>query len=292
MQTLFNANIYTDRKADDNIRQMNSMLMELVSTSALCDCQSYPLKNYFGDFYTKARFSIEDTFDKLLSTTPISLYPTKNFERFVDQRPYTDTIQYRAEIPEGLKVTYMEYLAVLVPAQERANRLLPDVIMPFSKFVAKLISDEIYRNQTVHQLKEFAHLETDYNKIIKDFGKCFGKNDFRATAAFGEVVKRNADWADVFAQTGVLRSYYQAFDHKGLTKELNNLYALLDKLIDQVRVDGYAQVAKEVTQILSTGMYAIAREVELASLTTFRCKIFIEAINTTVKNIEEKTKNQ
>lgn len=287
MENIFGANIYKDREADQNVMQMNSLFMNLVSTSSMCDCQSHPLKDYFGDFYLKARFSIENTYDKLLSATPIELYPNKGFMRVVEQRPYTDTIQFRAEVPEGMNVTYLEYLEVLIPAQLRANQILTDVISPFSKFVAKMISDEMFRNQTIHQIKEFHNLEGEYNKIVKGFAKCFGKNDYRANAAFGEVVRRTGDWQTVFAQTGVLRQYYQEFPNKKLTAELNSLYEMLDKLIEQIKVDGYAQVVKEVTQLLSLGMYSIAREVEMAALTTFRSKVFIEAINTTIKNIEK-----
>lgn len=287
MENIFGASIFKDREADQNVMQMNSQLMNIISTSSMCDCQSHPLKEYFADFYLKARFSIENTYDKLLSATPIELYPSKGFMRVVEQRPYTDTIQFRAEVPEGMNVTYLEYLEVLVPAQMRANQILVDVINPFSKFVAKMISDEMFRNQTIHQIKEFHNLEGEYNKTVKAFAKCFGKNDYRASAAFGEVVRRTGDWTAVFAQTGVLRQYYQEFPNKKLTSELNSLYEMLDKLIEQIKVDGYAQVVKEVTQLLSVGMYSIAREVEMAALTTFRSKVFIEAINTTIKNIEK-----
>uniref|UniRef100_A0AAU7PFL6 Uncharacterized protein n=1 Tax=Burkholderia phage vB_BgluM-SURPRISE13 TaxID=3159457 RepID=A0AAU7PFL6_9VIRU len=287
MDQIFQSNIYSDREPDQNMVRMNSLFLDLISTSGYCDCQSMPLKQYFGDFYTKARFSVENTFDKFLSSAPIELRPAKVFERFVSTNPYADIIQYRAEIPEGLIVPYLDYLKVLIPAQESANLIIKDVIDPFSTFVSKMISDEIFRNQAGHQIKEFAKLEPEYVRINKEFAKCFGKNDFRASAAFGEVVKRNGDWREVFAETANLKKLYQAYPIQDLTKKLNRLYEMLDELVDQIKLDHYEQVEKEVTQLLGNGMYFVAKMVELSALTTFRSRTFIEAINTTVKNVEE-----
>jgi len=287
MDHIFQPNIYSDRDPDQNMIQMNSLFLDMISQSAYCDCQSQPLKQFFGDFYTKARFSVENTFDKFLSSAPIELRPAKLFQRFVDEHSYADIIQYRAEIPEGLVVTYLDYLKVLAPAQASANDIVKDVIDPFSQFVGKMISDEIFRNQAGHQIKEFAKLEPEYVKINQEFAKCFGKNDYRASAAFGEVVKRNGDWRQVFSQTAALKKLYQDYPVQELTKKLNRLYEMLDELVDQIKLDHYEQVEKEVTQLLGNGMYFVAKMVELSALTTFRSRTFIETINTTVKNIEE-----
>jgi hypothetical protein len=287
MDQLFRSNIYTDRDPEQNQIHMNSLLLNLVTQSSFCDCQSQPLKKYFSDFYTKARFSVEDTFDKFLKSSPITLVPTKAFERFVDSKPFADIMQYRAEIPEGLIVNYIDYLAVLTPAQERANAIITNVVDPFSKFVSKMISDEVFRNQAGHQIKEFANLEPEYVKTIKEFAKCFGKNNYSASAAFGEVVRRNNDWKTVFQSTVQLKKLYQDFPNQDLTKKLNRLYEMLDELVDQVKLDNFDSVEKEVTQLLSTGMYHIAKEIELAALTTFRSQTFIEAINKTITNIDQ-----
>jgi hypothetical protein len=287
MNHVFAANLFSDRDPDQNLVQMNSLFMNLITQSTLVDCQSQPLKQYFGDLYLKARFSIENTFDKLVSASPIELTPPGAFLRFVNEVPYSDTRQFRAEVPEGLKVTYLEYLEALIPAQIRANTVVDTVIKPFEKFIGKMISDPIFRNQARHQIKEFTDLEPQYEKTVKSMAACFGKNDYHASAAFGEVVKRNNDWRLVFDQTSELRGFYQAFPQKEITKRLNGLYEMLDELVEQIKLDHYDQVEKEVTQILSTGLYHIAKEVELAALTTFRSKTFITAINTTIVNGEE-----
>lgn len=287
MDHIFQSNIYADRDPDQNMVQMNSLFLNLISTAASADCQSMPLKQYFGDFYTKARFSVENTFDKFLSSAPIELRPAKVFERFIDTHPYADIIQYRAEIPEGLIVTYLDYLKVLMPAQEAANNIVKDVIDPFSTFVSKMISDDVFRNQAGHQIKEFAKLEPEYVRLNKDFAKCFGKNDFRASASFGEVVKRNGDWRSVFTETAQLKKLYQDFPAQELTKKLNRLYEMLDELVDQIKLDHYEQVEKEVTHLLGNGMYFVAKMVELSALITFRSRTMIETINTTIKNIED-----
>lgn len=289
MNHVFGAAFFSDRDPDQNLVQMNSLLMNMISTSAFCDCQSQPLKQYFGDMYTKARFSVEDTFDKFLSASPIVMRPTRVFERFIESRAYTDIIQYRAEVPEGMKSTYLEYLGDVLPAQARANDIITKVIDPFSKFVGKLISDETFRNSVGMQIKEFKNLDAEYDKTVASVAKHFEKNDFHASAAFGDVVKRSSDWKAVFSQTEQLKKLYQAFPNKELTSKLNRLYEMLDTLLDQIKVDGYASVQKEVTELLAQGMYQIAKEVELAAVTTFRSKTFIETINTTIKNIEEVT---
>lgn len=286
MNHVFNPNFFTDRDASSNMVHMNSLLMDMVSKSSFCDCQSMPLKDHFVDFYATARFSVETTFDKLLSAAPIELSPTRVFERFLQATPYTDFMQYRAEIPEGLCVTYLEYLAVLLPAQQRANDLIKNILDPYSKFIGKLISDEVFRNQLTHQIKELSNLESDHAVIQKAFAKCFSKNDFGSTAPVADVVRRNADWSAVFSQTTQLRKLYQAFPHQEVTKKLNTLYDMVDTLVEQIKLDQYVGVDKTLTVQLSTGLYSIAREVEMAATTTFSSRVFIESINTTIKSVE------
>lgn len=291
MSEIFRANIYTDYDPDVNQVQMNSLLTSLISQSSFCDCQSQPLKELFGDFYSKARYSVQDTFEKFLKAAPVSLRPSRIFERFVDRTPYADIIQYRAEIPEGLKVTFLEYLEVLQPAQERANNIIKNVIDPFSKFVSKMVSDEVFRNQAGHQIRELSNLEPEYVKVVKDFEKCFAKNDYKSSAGFIEVVKRNNDWKRVFSETVALKKVYDDFPQEELTKKLNRLYEMLDELVEQVKLDQYDSVEKEVTELLSKGMYNVAKEVELAALTTFRTKTFITVIDINIGNLEEMIKH-
>ena len=137
-----------------------------------------------------------------------------------------------------------------------------------------------------HQVKEFKPLEAGYNKVVASMGKCFEKNSYKASAPFSEVVKRTGDWKTVFAKTKDLKSLYQAFPQNDITKRLNILYEQLDALVEQVREDKFERVEKETTRSLSEGMYHIAKEIELAALTTYRSKTFITVINETTKNVE------
>jgi hypothetical protein len=287
MNHVFGSQNFSDSDPNQNMVQMNSLFLSLMSPVATTDCESFAFKRHFGDFYLKARFSIENTFDKFISTAPIELRPSHGFDRFIATTPYTDTMHLRAEIPEGLRVTFLEYLDVMIPAQQRANDVLEFVLKPFEKFVGRLISDEVFRNQSGQHIKEFKDLEAGYKKTIEAMGKCFGKNDYKASAPFSEVVKRNGDWRNVFAKTGELRTLYQAFPQKDITSRLNVLYESLDALVEQIQRDQYARVEADVTKEISAGMYHIAKEIELAGLTTFRSKTFITAINTTLLNMDE-----
>lgn len=286
MTNVFASQQFSDRDPANNMRQMNAIFMDLMNSGAVADREDFGLKNLFGDLYIKARFSIENTFDKFLKDNYVELRPSVRFERYVQTMPYTDMMSMRAEIPEGLDVTFMEYMAVMLPAQERANAVLLTVITPFELFVSRMISDDTFRNQMGHQVKEFKDLESDYDKTVKAMGKCFKKNGFNASAPFSDVVKRNGDWKVIFKHAGELKGLIEDFPKDEITKRLNRLYDQLDELVAQVRADKFSQVEKETTHILSEGMYHVAKEIELAALTTYRSKNFIHALNTTLQNVE------
>lgn len=278
------ASQFNDRDPSNNIRQFNSLYIALASGASASN-EDFGMKKYFGDLYVKARFSIENTFDQFLQGTLIAFSPTKKFEKYIATVPYTDSMSFRAEVPEGLKSTYLEYLADLIPAQTRANQLLANVIFPFEAFVGKMISDEVFRHQFDHQIKEFKPLEAGYEKTIASLGKHFVKNGYNASAKFADVVKRTGDWSTVFKQTAELSELYQAFPQMEITKRLNRLYESLDALTEIAGKDGFAGTDKKSVRLLSDGMYHIARELELAALTTYRSRNFIQAINATVESI-------
>lgn len=286
MMNTLAAGQFNDRDPENNIRQFNSLYIALASGTT-ASCEDFGMKKYFGDLYLKARFSIENTFDQFLQGSIVGLTPSKKFEKYMSTLPYTDSMNFRAEVPEGLKSTYLDYLADLIPAQERANSILAKVIVPFEAFVGNLISDEVYRQQMGHQIKEFKPLEAEYEKTLASIGQHFTKNGYGASAKFGDVVKRTGDWTQVFKKTGELTELYQSFPQMEITKRLNRLYESLDALSEIAGKDGFAGVDKQAVRLLSDGMYHIARELELAALTTYRSRNFIQAINTTVSNINE-----
>lgn len=286
MTTIISPEIIGQRDDASNSVRMNSRFLDLVSNASLCDCQGQTLKNYFQDFYLATQFSIQSNIEKFRTGVALNLRPTAHMMRFLESKPYSDTMQYRVEVPEGLKVTYLEYLDVLIPAQQRANQILDVVIRPLKKYVGKLITDEVFRNSINHSIKEFTNLEASYKKTSDGFTKCFKVNDFTPTAALGEMVKRTSDWKTVFSRTEELKKAYDAYDQKTITKELNELYEVVDELVRQVKIDGFDNIDKSTTKLLSGGMYHVAREIELSAVTTFRSQTFMKTINTTIEMMD------
>lgn len=276
-----------NRDPQSNMLQMNGLYMSLMSAGVSPSNEDNAIKSYFGDFYVKARFSIENTFDKFLSSNPIELRPSKKMEKYLLSTPYSETMYFRADVPEGFNTTYLEYLSILSRAQQRANDIIDNVLIPFEQFVGRLISDEQYRHQIGLEIKQFRNLEKDYEDITGYLAKCFKLNSYKASAPFHEVVKRANDWKEVFEKTSKLRDLYQAFPRSSLNKRLNILYDNLDALMVQISKDQYRHIEKETRIALASGMYSVAKEIELAASTTYRSKVFITVINSTILNTEK-----
>lgn len=285
------ADQFHDRNPNNNMAQLN-VLYRALATGASASCEDFGMKKYFGDFYLKARFSIENTFDKFLQGSLVGFSPTKKFEQFIVTLPYSDTMDLGAEVPEGMHSTYLDYLDDLIPAQQRANTVLAKTIIPLEIFVGKMISDEVFRGQIDHQINEFKELEPTYQKTVDSIGKHFAKNDFRASAKFSGVVKRTGDWKLVFARTKELEDLYHEFPQAEITKHLNRLYENLDVLAKQANNSAFNGTEKQTTKLLADGMYHVAREIELAALTTYRSKGMITAVNATIKSIDDAVDKQ
>lgn len=287
MSTLFPAFTLSERTPENNMAQMNALYMSLMTVGVTPSNEDNAIKSYFGDFYVKARFSIENTFDKFLSASPIELRPSNKMEKYVSSLPYTETMIMRAEIPEGLNVPYLTYLGVLIKAQERANKVIENVIRPFEIMVANLITDEGFRNGFTVEVKQFKNIERECEATVKELGACFEKNSYKASATFASVVKRTGDWKEVFSQAKQLRVLYQDFPQSEVTKRLNVLYENLDVLVTQISKDQYRSIEKRTREELANGMYIVAREIELAASTTYSSRVLLTALNDTILRVEE-----
>lgn len=290
MHTFILPSTVNDHDEDTVGRRMNVAFMDMITNSSFCDCQSHAIRDYFGELYTQARFSIANTFEKYRTGMATQIRPSKKFMQHMEGTPYMDVMDERAEVPEGLSVTYLEYLNVLVPAQERASEVLTNVIRPFTKYVAKLITDEKVRNGVRHSIREFTDLEKDHEKFEREFGECFAKNSYGPTQPFSAVVKRQADWQLVFKKTEELKKHYDKYDQKAITSALNDLYASVGELMKLVNAEGFAGVDRDLTKQLASGMYSVAREIEFSAHTTYRTVTFINCVNATVETAEKKFK--
>lgn len=282
--------ILDGKDEDTNKRIMNASLMSLISTSSYCDCQSQPLSKYYASLYQSARFAISGAIDKYLMGKMGNLKNPGKFLKYVENTPYANTLQERAEVPEGLCVTYLEYLDVLIPAQERANAVLTTVIRPFTKYCAKIVTDVTFRNSVRHSIKEYTDLEASHKLIVDELGKCFSKNRYGADASFSQVVRRAGDWPEVFKKTDQLKKLYDVYDQKAVTQGLNELYEVVDKLVEVINTDGMSKAEAEVTKLLGSGIYSVAREIEFTAHTTFRTQTLLKAIDETVSGLEKKKK--
>lgn len=288
MQTFILPSFIKDTDEDLVGRRMNALFTDMMTNASFCDCQSHPIKTYFGDLYQQARFSITNSFEKYKTGIGAQLRPVAKMIRYVEQTPYADILQDRAEVPEGLSVSYLEYLEPLTRAQERANNIVEGVIRPFAKYIAKLTTDATFRNGIRHSIREFTDLEKGHKELTDEMAACFQKNSYSATAPFQQVVRRNGDWSLVFAQTEKLKKLYDKYDHKEVTKALNSLYENINELMKVIQNDDLKNVEKDLTQQLAIGMYSVAREVEFSAHTTFRTITFIKTMNTTIESFEKK----
>jgi len=288
MSELFSANIFDNKESTDTSIRMNALYLDLLSSSIQSDNQAFALKKYLSEFYSNAKDSIKSSITKLFSFKEVNLENPKYILSNMGSVPYTNLQKIAVEVPEGLNVPLLDYVNYILPLQQRANKIIENLIDPFSTYISKLISDRVFRYQAGHDIKSFINMEKEYQASINTMSMCFKKNNYKAKLPYGQAFKRNRDFLDTIDKTKELVKLVNSFPANGIVSKLNILYELLDKLTEMIDDDQLEMVDKKVTQLLSKGIYHTAKEVELAGLQTFRSKTFIVCMNTNITDLNKK----
>jgi hypothetical protein len=243
------------------------------------------LKNTFpnivqGFTALKGRFAPDDTAFQLPAHQ-------QDFMTELGKHSYLDISPLAAFVPEGLKVSYLEYSEVLTRAAVHASGTSVDTINKFAVFLAQLVSNADAKLTTTSMRRELTVAENERNDINKALGKCFGLGSTRTEVTYSDVVARNKDWVAVFKASEALVKLMSSVDRKTLNKKIDECVQLLGIITNKINRGELAGVSPQVVTNLSDGAYAVAQEMEFFAAIYYKTLAYSQCVNRTMDNFRK-----
>jgi len=215
----------------------------------------------------------------------------KDFEKELNNHTYMGVSQVTAYVPEGLDVPYIDYAEVLYEAVQHASKIM-DVLAPYSTYLAQLVMDREAGLSTKSFESEFKLLEEERKRINEELGACFKKGSTKSEAALGDVVKRNADWKDVFQRCRDITDVINRIDRGVLLKKVNECNAHLEVILKMAREGKVGKVANQTVLNLADGAFQAASELEFYAIAYYKAEVFITCVNQTVEHFDKVMKKK
>lgn len=223
-----------------------------------------------------------------VDSAPVSFSGDKSkFEKVLQQKSFVNIAPILVTVPEGLAVPYLEYLEQLEPAVEYASSVMIQVLVPYSMYLANIVTNKDAKLSSVEFGKQHTRWEQSRNNFNTKLGSCFAPGSMRSEVPYNKAVRRNADWKEVFEKIEVISRKINSVKRTEIKQTVDSCVHMIDtiqRMIDRNELDG---VTPQVSRGLAEGAYQVAREVEFFSLVYYRCLAVVGSVENTVKRINK-----
>ncbi len=213
---------------------------------------------------------------------PLDKYQ-KAFLSEIESVPYTELRELRAFVPEGVSVTYLEYLKTLVPVTTYLKDIQRDVTSPYLFLLAQMVSDVNANISTKSEQATYEKLKSIRDEAYASLAKLYEKNSYKAVTKVGAVVERNADWKDIFTQLKSCVINVESVNRESIARQVKQCTDYLEIIYQNLSKDNAKSTSQEAAQNLAAGAYEVAQQLQFFSTTYYR----VLALNGSVKNTIE-----
>lgn len=211
----------------------------------------------------------------------------KKFLVTISRLPFSEAMPLTAYRPEGVRVSYLQYLAALAPVCTKLKDLQKNVVQPYLLFLAQVVSDRNASLSTRSQEAEYAKLDKERLAIGRTFSALYANDRFEGTCTVADVVDRNADWPEVFTQLNACLESLKSVRLDEMKAQLKQSGDYLDVLYDQLKGQRRSINTPEVAQRLASGAYCVAKELELFGSTYYRALALDGCVQNTVNHVRK-----
>ena len=213
---------------------------------------------------------------------PLDKYQ-KAFLSEIEGVPYTELRELRAFVPEGVSVTYLEYLKTLVPVTAYLKDIQRDVTSPYLFLLAQMVSDVNANISTKSEQATYEKMKAVRDEAYESLAKLYEKNSYKAMTKVGAVIERNADWKDVFTQLKSCVINVESVNRESIARQIKQCTDYLEIIYQNLSKDNAKSTSQEAAQNLAAGAYEVAQQLQFFSTTYYR----VLALNGSVKNTIE-----
>lgn len=171
--------------------------------------------------------------------------------------------------PQGLKVTYVEYLEAIAASVDISRDVYDKQLVPFNKWVGGLLGNPEELG-SINPKSLFKLDESDLDKAKGKLEKCVNRANSQTNHEYGKLVKQNSEWDIILEKTNALIMGYQSVDRKKLLDEVEVLNEQLLRLAERIKEEPEVYKASGVTiSELAKRCLLMARFVEFYSITGY-----------------------
>lgn len=236
------------------------------------------LRGFFNDWRGSLKFT---------PGVPAFLKPF-DFIKAIQKTTYTDFKQVDVFVPQGLKVPYLTYSAVLLQSTDFLLKTETDFIDPYLKWLGVRLGQPSTLNSVASTLSKAADQTSAMEKIEKAYHECFvSAGQRQGSVSYHQAIGRQADWQPISEQLVSLTTRVNDDLHARLLEKMRRIDELLAALVK--RADESPELYKLSPATLSDLVqhaYAAARFFEFYGLTRYRVDEYRSAINDTIKKLE------
>lgn len=216
---------------------------------------------------------LRDYVTRLVSAPSAPFYKHTSYQSFkkkLEQASPDDFREVRVFVPQSLKATFSYYLDVMDGSVDVASKLLPDVLVPFSRWLALGISDPSTLRSVRGSLSidkfEVHNVDKQYSAI----GNCFQKNSNVINKPAKAVFTNKENVKQVYNRFDELTGKLFAVERKQVIKSIQEISDNLELLIKRIEEDqeGY-KLSNVSIELLSKFAYTIAQEVEFFGVVSY-----------------------
>lgn len=210
----------------------------------------------------------------------------KKFLDEVEKVPYSETRELKAFVPEGMKVSYLEYLKVLTPVTLYLKDIQRDVTSPYLFLLAQMVSDTNANLSTNNQKPLYKRLEAYRKEAYDRFSNLYRMNSYEAQTKVMHVVDRNADWKEILVQLKNCKDNVEAVDREAIQRQVKQCTDYLEIIHQNLSNNKAKPASKEMAQGLADGAYAVAQELQFFSTTYYRVLAMSGSLKNTIEHIQ------
>lgn len=206
--------------------------------------------------------------------------------REIPKHTYVDLMDLTAYKPQGLEVDLVEYVDNLEVAVSHATETFHKLLPEFTLMLSRLISQEDYQMNSASMVKQYKDLDKQREIMNKDIGGCFKKGSTEAQTTYGKLVKRNADWKEIFERVEKMTIAMNGVDRKVLNKKVEETVELLSVLANKIERGELAKISPQLVEGISEGAYQLGSELEFFSVTYYRLMELTGTMNKTIAHFK------
>lgn len=210
----------------------------------------------------------------------------KTFLKHLEKNNFASLRMLKATVPEGLRSTYSVYIEALMPAVEHMRTMQAKILLPYNIFLARLATNKKAALSTDTNAHLYSALAKERTEIYEAISKCFSGDD-EPRSNYGGVIENNASWKNVFADMKKMTDTLNSIKVADINHLMRQSSDYLNIIHDEIEKKKIEDITPEAAKALSEGAYQIGCELEFFSIIYYRVLGLHNAIDMTVKEINE-----